>query len=159
MFSFILLMALSYIKRLVVSHVLDSSSFLLFWHLIKSVFAVFQSGLVHEVSCLVCRWHMSTNVSINNYWGCHMMGVYCTVWIHTQVSITLRNMLLISSNEYTNFLNQEILLLSFTWNCLFFDNSVYLIQAIQAMKLLTLSNNCLIILKVSNFIACIAWIK
>ena len=55
-----------------------------------------------------------------------------------QYAHTLRNMLLISSDKYMNFLNQEILLISFTWNCLVFDNSFYLVQAIQAMKLLTL---------------------
>ncbi len=40
--------------------------------------------------------------------------------------------------KYMNFLHQEILLIPFTWNCLFFDKFLYLIQAIQAMKLLTL---------------------
>ena len=68
-------------------------------------------------------------------------------------------MLLISSNKDMNFLNQDILLISFTWNCPVSDNSFYLVQAIQAMKLLTLIIIKYKLLKVGNVIAEIAWIK
>ncbi len=52
-----------------------------------------------------------------------------------------------------NFLNQEILLISFTWNCLVLDNSFYLVQA---MKVLTLRIIKYKLLKVGNVIAEIA---